>query len=171
MARGIALSPADRKQDGLMLEMSIGANLTMAASAGGNRMRRVKRQAEKKVAGAYIDALNLPPASSGRLVGSLSGGNQQKVLLGKWLETKPSVLLLDEPTRGVDVGAKREIHQLIANIRDEGVGVLCSSSDLEELMAIADRFVVMFHGRVVGELDREVATEARLSHLATGGTA
>ena len=79
------------------------------------------------------------------------------------------MLLLDEPTRGVDVGAKREIHQLITQIRGRGVGILCSSSDLEEILVIADRFLVMFRGRIVGQLTREQATEARLSHLATGG--
>jgi len=171
MRRGIALSPADRKRDGLMLEMSITSNLNMAAGAGGLRLRTVNRQWESRVARQSSEALQLQRGSSSRLVGSLSGGNQQKVLLGKWLETKPTVLLLDEPTRGVDVGAKREIHQLIMRIRDDGVGVLCSSSDLEELMVIADRFVVMFRGRVVGHLSRDEATDARLSHLATGGAA
>ena len=171
MRRGLALVPADRKSDGLMLELSITANLNLAARAGGLRLRTVNGRQEARIARDAGEALRLQRGPNTRLAGSLSGGNQQKVLLGKWLQTRPDVLLLDEPTRGVDVGAKREIHQLIARIRGEGIGVLCSSSDLEELLVIADRFVVMFRGRVVGQLSREDATEARLSHLATGGAA
>jgi ABC-type sugar transport system ATPase subunit len=171
MKRGLAFVPADRKRDGLLLEMSISPNLNLAAQAGGLRTRVVNRRRELRVALRAAEEIRLQKGAHSRLVGSLSGGNQQKVLLGKWLETSPTVLLMDEPTRGVDVGAKREIHQLITRIRDSGVGILCSSSDLEELMVIADRFVVMFRGRVVGELDRQQATQARLSHLATGGSA
>jgi ABC-type sugar transport system ATPase subunit len=169
MRRGLALVPADRKTDGLLMDMSITANINLAARVGGLRLRSVNRRQEARATRQASEALQLQRGPNSRLAGELSGGNQQKVLLGKWLQTKPRVLLLDEPTRGVDVGAKREIHQLIAQIRDEGVGVLCSSSDLEELLAVADRFVVMFRGRVVGRLPREEATEARLSHLSTGG--
>ncbi len=171
MKRGISLVPADRKKDGLLLEMSITSNFNLAAAACRSRLCTVKKQSELRAARQIGEEVRLQPGSLSRPVGSLSGGNQQKVLLGKWLATGPSILLLDEPTRGVDVGAKREIHQLITTIRDKGVGILCSSSDLDELMVLADRFVVMFRGRVVGQLSREVATEARLSHLATGGSA
>lgn len=171
MRRGLALVPADRKTDGLMLELSITANLNLAARAGGFRLRTVKARQEARIARESGDALRLQRGPNSRLAGALSGGNQQKVLLGKWLQTEPTVLLLDEPTRGVDVGAKREIHQLITRIRNDGIGVLCSSSDLEELLVVADRFLVMFRGRVVGQLSRAEATESRLSHLATGGAA
>ena len=114
--------------------------------------------------------VGLQQGATSRTAGSLSGGNQQKVLLGKWLETKPDVLLLDEPTRGVDVNAKREIHTLIADARDSGVGVLVSTSDLEELLQLSDRIAVMFRGRLVAQLDRSEASESTLTHFATGGS-
>ncbi len=171
MRRGLALVPSDRKNDGLMLDLTIEENLSMAARAGGWRLRRLRRRREAQAAVDTSASVRLQPGSSSRPVGSLSGGNQQKVLLGKWLQTQPQVLLLDEPTRGVDVGAKREIHGLVYDIRDRGVGIVVSSSDLEELLVLSDRFIVMFRGRVVGDLSRRDATEARLSHLATGGAA
>jgi ABC-type sugar transport system ATPase subunit len=168
--RGMALVPADRKLDGLFLDMSITSNIAVARSACDSRLRRLRRGEEDKRASATGLALRLQQGSNARTVGSLSGGNQQKVLLGKWLETEPTLLMLDEPTRGVDVGAKQEIHRLIHDIRDRGLGVIVSSSDIEELMLLSDRFVVMFRGTVVAEVDRDWATEARLSHLATGGS-
>ena len=171
MRRGIALVPGDRKNDGLMLEMSIQENVNIARTAGGWRLRPLQRGREASIANETSTSLQVQKGSLQRTAGSLSGGNQQKVLLGKWLSTEPSVLLLDEPTRGVDVGAKREIHQLINTVRDRGIGVVVSSSDIEELMLLSDRFVVMFRGNVVGQLSRDDATQARLSHLATGGAA
>ena len=171
MRRGIALVPGDRKSDGLMLELSIQDNVNIARTAGGWRLRPVRRSREAALAGESAESLRIQRGSNAREAGSLSGGNQQKVLLGKWLQTDPKVILLDEPTRGVDVGAKREIHNLIYEIRDRGIGVIVSSSDLEELMMLSDRFIVMFRGRVVGEVTHADATEARLSHLATGGAA
>lgn len=171
MRRGIALVPGDRKNDGLMLEMSIEENVNIARTAGGWRLRPRRGAKEAAVATDVAQALRIQKGSSARQAGSLSGGNQQKVLLGKWIETNPTVMLLDEPTRGVDVGAKREIHGLIRDLRDRGMGVVMSSSDIEELMVLSDRFVVMFRGRIVGELTHAEATQARLSHLATGGSA
>lgn len=171
MRRGIALVPGDRKNDGLMLEMTIEENVNIARTAGGWRLRPRRGAKEAAVAADVAQALRIQKGSIARQAGSLSGGNQQKVLLGKWIETKPSVMLLDEPTRGVDVGAKREIHGLIRDLRDRGMAVVVSSSDIEELMVLSDRFVVMFRGRIVGELTHAKATQARLSHLATGGSA
>ena len=170
MQRGIAHVPADRKHDGLMLEMSITENMALAASAGGRRMRAIRRREESQAATAMARRVRLQNGSSGRTAASLSGGNQQKVLLGKWLATQPAALLLDEPTRGVDVNAKREIHSLIADARDKGMGVIVSSSDMEELLQLSDRVAVMFRGRLVAQLDRREATESTLTHLATGGT-
>ena len=113
--------------------------------------------------------MRLQGGSIDREVRHLSGGNQQKVLLGKWLQTEPKVLLLDEPTRGVDVGAKREIHQLVGATARNGVAVIVSSSEFDELLALCTRFIVMFRGRVVAEVPAEGATEASLAHLAAGG--
>ncbi len=171
MSRGIALVPGDRKNDGLMLEMTIEENVNIARTSGGWRLRPLRRSKESAVATETAQSLKIQKGSNARQAGSLSGGNQQKVLLGKWIQTQPTVMLLDEPTRGVDVGAKREIHALIYDLRDRGMGVVVSSSDIEELMLLCDRFVVMFRGRIVGELPRSGATQARLSHLATGGAA
>lgn len=171
MRRGLALVPGDRKNDGLMLDMSIQENVSIARTAGGWRLRPIRRRQEAKATDRTATALMVQRGSNSRPVGTLSGGNQQKVLLGKWLETDPQVILMDEPTRGVDVGAKREIHSLIYDLRDRGMGVVVSSSDLEELLVLGDRFVVMFRGRVVGTVARADATTARLSHLATGGQA
>lgn len=171
MRRRIAYVPADRKQDGLMLEMSIQENVNIARTAGGFRLRPLHGRTEAMVATESSQELRIQKGSNARPAGSLSGGNQQKVLLAKWLQTNPQLLLLDEPTRGVDVGAKREIHSLINDLRSRGLGIVVSSSDLEELMILADRFVVMFRGRVVGTVSRSEATQARLSHLATGGAA
>jgi ABC-type sugar transport system ATPase subunit len=169
MNRGIALVPGDRKSDGLMLDMTIEENINIARTSGGWRLRPVRRRQEAQSAAETADALTIQKGSNSRLVGTLSGGNQQKVLLGKWLNTDPTVILMDEPTRGVDVGAKREIHSLITELRDRGLGVVVSSSDLEELLLLGDRFIVMFRGRIMGTVSRADATEARLSHLATGG--
>lgn len=171
MRRGIGLVPGDRKNDGLQLEMSIQSNINLARTAGGLRLRWLRGRTESSVAARAAQSLMIQKGSLSREVGSLSGGNQQKVLLAKWLETNPKVMLMDEPTRGVDVGAKREIHSIINKMRDEGLGVVVSSSDLEELMVLSDRFVVMFRGRVVGELSHSEASNARLSHMATGGRA
>jgi ABC-type sugar transport system ATPase subunit len=169
MRRGIGLVPGDRKSDGLMLEMSIQSNINIPRTAGGLRLRWLKTRNELAVAARTSTALLIQKGSLAREVGSLSGGNQQKVLLGKWLETNPKVLLMDEPTRGVDVGAKREIHNIIFDVRDRGLGVVVASSDLEELMLLSDRFVVMFRGQIAGEMSHSEATTARLSHMATGG--
>jgi ABC-type sugar transport system ATPase subunit len=170
MQRGLALVPADRKRDGLMLDMSITANLALAASAGGWRLRAIRRHEESQGAAGMARRVHLQRGSSGRAAAALSGGNQQKVLLGKWLATQPAALLLDEPTRGVDVNAKREIHALVADARDQGMAVIVSSSDMEELLALSDRVAVMFRGRLVAQVDRREATESTLIHLATGGT-
>lgn len=167
--RGLAFVPADRKNEGLMLGMTIAQNLAIAESCGGFRFRPISMKNERTRGHAMADSVGLQSGSQQRLVGSLSGGNQQKVLLGKWLLTEPQVLLLDEPTRGVDVGAKREIHSLIGEIRDAGKGIIFSSSDMDELLQLGDRFVILFRGRVVGQVLRADATEARLSNLATGG--
>lgn len=169
MKRGLGLIPGDRKTEGLFLELSIQDNMNIARTAGFWRMRTINRINESSIARDASESLVVQEGSLSRRVGSLSGGNQQKVLIGKWLKTNPKVMLMDEPTRGVDVGAKREIHVIINKVRDMGLGVVVSSSDVEELLTLCDRFLVMFRGRVVGELSHEEATTARLSHMATGG--
>ncbi len=168
MRAGIAYVPADRKQLGLAMDMSVLENLLMAGSAGGLRLRRPQRADERDRSRALIDELGIV-ADAHQPVRTLSGGNQQKVMLGKWFTTEPRVLLMDEPTRGVDVGAKADIYRILEGARARGLAVLVSSSEVPELLALCDRVAVMFRGRVVAALSRAEASEARIAHYATGG--
>jgi len=167
---GIALVPEDRKTQGLVLEMGVADNLALASlwrdrKPGGFVNTGARRGIEEKM----TRAMRIK-CSARQVVGQLSGGNQQKVAFGKWLAMEPSVLLLDEPTRGVDVGAKREIHTLMAELASRGKAVLFVSSDLEEILGMSDRVLVMHEGRLAGELARGAATEESVMQLATGGS-
>ncbi len=166
IAAGIGYLPEDRKEAGLFLEKSIASNI---ASASLKQFGRVWTQDGKiaKVADDYRKSLKIASRGTEQPVVSLSGGNQQKVLLAKWLLVKPKVLIVDEPTRGVDVGAKAEIHRLLFELSRQGVGVIVISSDLPEVLAVADRVLVMAEGRLSGELSHEEATEERIIHLAS----
>ena len=166
--RGVAFVPADRKRQGLVLQMSVRENLAMPATARLARLRPPGRARERTLVASAIRRLQIRTASPRASVSTLSGGNQQKVVLGKWLETSPRVLMLDEPTRGVDVGAKAEIYRLLADAAATGIGVLASSSETPELLLLCDRIVVMFRGRIVASLSREEATEARIAAYAAG---
>jgi ABC-type sugar transport system ATPase subunit len=170
MSRGLALVPADRKGMGLVLGMSVLDNLMLADTASSGRLRHLSRRREIPVAASIADRLHVRCGDLGDPVSTLSGGNQQKVLLARWLQTKPDVLLLDDPTRGVDIGSKVEIHRLLTRARDDGASAVVTSSELEELLTLCDRFVVLFLGRVVGRLSRQEATESRIAHLASGGS-
>jgi ribose transport system ATP-binding protein len=157
---GLALAPEDRKREGLVLSMSVAANASLASiddirGAGGLlNDRRECRQVE-----AYVQRLRIKTPSTRQIVRNLSGGNQQKVVLAKWLAARPKVLLLDEPTRGIDVNAKREIYALIDELAHGGLGVVMVSSELPEVLAIADRVMVMCEGRKTAEFSREQANE------------
>jgi ABC-type sugar transport system ATPase subunit len=166
--RGLALVPNDRKGKGLFPLLSPTDNISIAEATRGRRLRRIRRSAEAQRSKHWVERFSINGGTR-RQVSELSGGNQQKVLLSKWLCLKPSVLLLDEPTRGVDVVAKSEIHRIIHEVRDGGMALVVSSAEIDELLLLCDRFVVLFRGRVVGILSRAEATEARLTHLATEG--
>ena len=133
---------------------------------GLRRWRFVKRRAERALAQEYADRLRVRAPSIEAEVRTLSGGNQQKVVLARWLARKPAVLILDEPTRGVDVGAKAEIYRIIADLAAAGMAVLVISSELPELLGLADRILVMQNGRLTGELDRDEASEEKILALA-----
>ena len=165
---GVAFVPADRKLQGLVHEMSVRENLVMASTSRLARLRRPVARRELRVVRESFEGMRIRAASSRVPVATLSGGNQQKVVLAKWLATFPRVLMLDEPTRGVDVGAKAEIYQLLFDAAESGLGVLVSSSENQELLTLCDRILVMFRGRVAAELSREEATEARIAHFAGG---
>jgi ribose transport system ATP-binding protein len=173
IAAGITLAPEDRRRAGLFLPMSVKRNLSLAS------LRRDQRQgfltgfldraAENEVAATMIKLLRIKTASDRQVVRFLSGGNQQKVVLGKWLCLNPRLLLLDEPTRGIDVGAKEEIYKLIDELAGRGVAILFASSELEEIMGLSDRTLVMHEGRIAGELSRAGLSEEAVMRLATGG--
>jgi ABC-type sugar transport system ATPase subunit len=165
---GLGFVPADRKLQGLVLDMSVRENLMMASTARLARLRRPSAARELGAVLSTIDRLRIRAHSPRAIVSTLSGGNQQKVVLGKWLLTNPKVLMLDEPTRGVDVGAKAEIYRLLFEAAGRGIGVLVSSSENPELLTLCDRILVMFRGRVTAALTRETATEATIAHYAGG---
>ncbi len=168
---GLALVPEDRKAEGLIIEMPVRPNVSLA-SLRRHRQLGIFRNAaaERSDTAAMIEMLNIKTPSAEQIVRFLSGGNQQKVVLGKWLTMSPRVLLLDEPTRGIDVGAKQEIYALMETLAERGVAVLFVSSEMEEILGMADRALVMHEGRITGELSREQLSEEAVMHLATGGT-
>ncbi|HEY8706217.1 MAG TPA: sugar ABC transporter ATP-binding protein [Gaiellaceae bacterium] len=165
---GVGLVPSDRKAQGLVLEMSVRENLMMASTASLLRIRRPSAARELAAVNDAIRDLQIRSRSPQAPVSTLSGGNQQKVVLGKWLMTSPRLLMLDDPTRGVDVGAKAEIYRLLHEAARRGIGVLASSSEIPELLTLCDRIVVMFRGRVAASLTREEASEAVIAHYAGG---
>ena len=168
MKLGIGLVPEDRKDQGLMLGMSVGSNLSLAALGLGrlstaNVIRPVQ---ESRMIESYVGRFKIKTPTVEQLVGLLSGGNQQKVVLAKWLASKPRVLIVDEPTRGVDVGTKAEIYALMRELAREGLAILVISSDLPEILTISDRILVMRAGRLAGEVSFDDASEERIMSLA-----
>jgi rhamnose transport system ATP-binding protein len=170
MTGGIAYLPEDRHQEGLVLDFSIAQNVTLPILPRLFPRFLVRSSVERRVAGENTKQLNVRMTGVDQLVGALSGGNQQKVLFAKWLAIEPRLLIADEPTRGIDVAAKREIHGLIAELAAGGMGVLLISSEIEEVLGLAHRVLVMRGGRVVEELAGEAATEERVMRAAFATT-
>jgi len=171
MAAGLALVPEDRRQQGLVMEMSIERNIGLTGLRSLRRGPVISRAAERARARDWAVRLRLKFAGLGDGVGVLSGGNQQKVVLAKWLATEPSVLIVDEPTRGIDVGTKAEVHRLLSELAGQGIAVLMISSDLPEVLGMADRVLVMHEGRITAEIPRTEATEESVMSAATGRAA
>lgn len=165
---GVVLVPEDRKREGLFLGLPVRTNMASPSLRRLSRWGFVRRGAEGALSREQASRLNLRSSAVDVPVGTLSGGNQQKVVLARWLALDPKVLLLDEPTRGVDVGAKAELYRIIRSVARQGVGVVLISSELPEVLGICDRIVVMREGRVVGQLDARAATEEAVMTLATG---
>ncbi|WP_405010008.1 sugar ABC transporter ATP-binding protein [Kitasatospora sp. NBC_01539] len=163
---GLGLAPEERKAQALFLHRSIRDNTSLVVLERLRRFRFVRRAAERELAQEYADRLRVRTPSIEHEVRKLSGGNQQKVVLARWLARRPKVLILDEPTRGIDVGAKAEIYRIIADLAEEGVAILVISSELPEVLGLADRIVVMQNGHITGELDRADATEEAILNLA-----
>ncbi|MEY4185986.1 MAG: Ribose import ATP-binding protein RbsA [Planctomycetota bacterium] len=168
IAAGIALVPEDRKQQGVVLDMAIRQNIGLASAHRHSKAGFLSFSTEQAQSQEMCSRLRVRMPNDQARVGNLSGGNQQKVVLGKWLALRPNVLLLDEPTRGIDVGAKQEIYQLMDELAQQGLAVLFVSSELEEILGMSDRVLVMHEGRVTGQLQRDQLSEQAIMKLATG---
>ena len=166
---GLGFVPEDRKLQGLFLNMAVRENITMSSTSLVSNFGFINSSKAKKLADEYVDKLDIRTPSLRQRIRNLSGGNQQKVIIARWLTLKPRVLILDEPTRGVDVGAKAEIHRLMRQLAQEGVAVLMISSELPEILGVSDRMIVMHEGRVTGRFERGEATQDMIMHAATGG--
>jgi ABC-type sugar transport system ATPase subunit len=169
VAEGIALIPEDRNEQGLHISMSVRENITMANLRKFTNHWGVERKKEMLAVNQSITALNIRTSGMEQSVANLSGGNQQKVALAKWMQGQPKLVIFDEPTRGIDVGAKAEIYKLMCQLARSGTAVLMISSELPEILAMSDRILVMCEGRIKGEFERHEATPEKIMHVATGG--
>ncbi|MCL6591555.1 MAG: sugar ABC transporter ATP-binding protein [Firmicutes bacterium] len=163
---GMAFVTEDRRGQGLITGMSVRENCTLVTLKQVQRWGFIKNKAESFIVNRFIQLLRIKTPSIETKVATLSGGNQQKVVLAKWLAAKPRILILDEPTRGIDVGAKAEIHRIMSELACQGVAIIMISSELPEIMGMSDRIIVMHEGRVTGELNRDEATQEKIMTLA-----
>jgi len=168
MRAGIALVPEDRRQQGLVMEMGIDQNVALASLARLRKLGLIRRSAERALALDWANRLQLKFGRLGNPVSTLSGGNQQKVVLGKWLARHPALLIIDEPTRGIDVGTKAEVHRLIDGLVAQGSAVLMISSELPEVLGMADRVLVLHEGRMTARLERAETSEDAIMRAASG---
>jgi ribose transport system ATP-binding protein len=168
ITKGIGLIPEDRKRHGILSEMTVKENISYSALRNLNRAGIIMGKAEERIAQEFKKKLDIKTPDLGRKVKNLSGGNQQKVVLSKWLATKCKVLIFDEPTRGIDVGAKQEIYELIRRLAEEGTGIVFISSELPELLGMCDRILVMRKGEISGSFKRGEATQDAILDLASG---
>ncbi len=162
----IGLVPEDRKEQALILGMSVKRNISLAALPSFRKGLFLDPKKETEVAKNYIDTLQIKTPSEEQIVNNLSGGNQQKVVLGKWLEIQPKILILDEPTRGIDIKTKKEIYLIMSKLAQKGVAIIMISSELPEVLGMSDRVIVMANGKISGELSREEATQESVMRLA-----
>src|SRR5262249_8742106 len=165
---GIAYVPEDRRRHGVILDLPVASNTSLAILKKISSFGWLRFGRERVVAESFVKRLAVKTPSIDAPVGELSGGNQQKVALARWLATDPAVLILDEPTQGVDVGAKAELHRLMVELAERGLAILMISSELPEVLGMSDRLAVMHAGTVVGVLDRGEATQEKVLALALG---
>jgi rhamnose transport system ATP-binding protein len=168
IAAGLALVPEDRRQQGLVMELSVERNATLTRRWQLSRFGFLPLRRELAAAREWTRKLQVKAGRLSDPVSTLSGGNQQKVVLAKWLSTTPRVLIVDEPTRGIDVGTKAEVHRLMSQLAADGVAVLMVSSELPEVLGMADRVLVMHEGRLVADIARDAADEESVMYAATG---
>ncbi len=171
MKLGIGYLPEDRKQDGIVDDLSVRENIILALQVMRGFFRPFSRSEAEKFADEYIKLLGIKTASTDTPIKSLSGGNQQKAILARWLLTKPQYLILDEPTRGIDVGTKVEIQKLVLKLAEEGVSVTFISSEIEEMLRTCSRLIVMRDRKIVGELTQDDMTQAKIMHTIAGEAA
>jgi len=169
LSERIAYSSEDRKREGIVDELSVRDNIVLALQSDRGWFKRISRKRQDELAQSYISALNIRPANPDALLKNLSGGNQQKVLLARWLAVAPRLLVLDEPTRGIDVGAKAEIQKLVANLAEEGMSVVFISAELEEVIRLSHRIAVMRDRRKVADLPNEDVTVSQIMSLIASG--
>ena len=170
IGHGIYLVPEDRRGEGLVTGMTVRENTTLPSLEKYSTLHLIRRDRERKVTDEQIASLKIKTPGGEALVVNLSGGNQQKVVLGKWLSMAPKVMILDEPTRGIDVGAKAEIYRLMRELADRGGVILMISSDMEEVLNVSDRVAVMHEGKISGILERPDCNEENVMNLAVGKT-
>ena len=170
MAAGLALVPEDRRKQGLVLDSSVSRNITMAIQKSLTKGGLLSDRAENGAARVWASRLEVKTSALDTVAGTLSGGNQQKVVLGKWLATGPTVLIIDEPTRGIDVGTKSEVHRLLSELAGQGMGILMISSELPEVLGMADKVLVMREGHITAVIDRADATSESVMLAATQGS-
>ena len=167
MDAGIALIPENRKEEGLILENTVGYNMTLCILSQFMKFFAVNKKQESSIIDEYIASMSIKTKSKNQFIKFLSGGNQQKVVLAKWLAIKPKVLILDEPTRGVDVGAKSEIYEIIDSLAKSGVAIIIISSELTEVIEMSDRIIVMHEGLIKGQLNKADFSQEKIMYLAT----
>ncbi|MDX6298253.1 MAG: rhamnose transport system ATP-binding protein, partial [Nocardioidaceae bacterium] len=168
MAAGMALVPEDRRQQGLVMDMGIDQNIALASLRRLSSFGLIRRSSERALAKTWAPRLQLKFGTLRNAVSTLSGGNQQKVVLGKWLAREPRLLIIDEPTRGIDVGTKAEVHRILDGLVADGMAVLMISSELPEVLGMADRVLVIREGRMTADLTRAEADEQTIMRAATG---
>jgi rhamnose transport system ATP-binding protein len=170
MRLGVALVPEDRRKQGVILDSSVSRNITIAIRSTLTQLGLLWPQAENRAAREWAGRLEVKTNALDTHSGTLSGGNQQKVVLAKWLATNPRVLIVDEPTRGIDVGTKAEVHREISRLAGQGMAIIMISSELPEVLGMADRVLVVHEGRITAELSREDATPESVMFAATHST-
>ncbi|MGE9290785.1 MAG: ATP-binding cassette domain-containing protein, partial [Puniceicoccales bacterium] len=164
---GIALVPEDRKGKGALMDMTIRSNTSMAVLERISHFFTIDRKEENRLANEYKESIRIKTPSVEQKIKNLSGGNQQKVIIARWLASEPELVIFDEPTRGIDVGAKSEIYTLVNSLVESGKSVLMISSEMEEVMGMSDRIVVLCDGKISGSLDRKDFTQESIMNFAS----
>ena len=166
LRHGIGFVPEDRKEQALILDMTVKKNLSLAALDRVSKGWFIDRLMETSLVNRFVELLRVKTPSVEQTIKNLSGGNQQKVVIAKWMANEPSILILDEPTRGIDVGAKKEIHKLMSQLAQQGVAIIMISSELPEIIGMSDRIIVMHEGRIKGEFEDEHVTQEQIMQMA-----